>query len=340
MRRWVVYTAGFLFVGCISIGGVVYWKYEPSHHWNGMEVPVLSVPALSRDDTLTDHEPSTSSVTEPVPEATTPSTPEVSTKSISAFNVLVLGTDARKEEYARSDVIMVLHVMPELRKVNIVSIPRDSRVLIDGVGYTKINHAHMLGELKGGNTEGTRTALQTVSNFLDVPINYYLKTDFKGFEDFIDTIGGVDVEVASDVYLYHAQTTLAKGPQHIDGKLALSLVRERYAFPDGDFGRQYQQSQILKNVAQEILRPEHISEIAGLLTRVKKDIVDTNFQDSDLISLAWLLKGMSTNDFTTKQIPGHSGYEMDPLEHLRLYYWIPDKVKVMEISQSLLKDPF
>ncbi|KRF35886.1 LCP family protein [Paenibacillus sp. Soil787] len=317
MRRWVVYTASSLLVGFVGIGGFLYWKYEPNHHFQQLEVPVLSKPAVSTN---------------------VPTPPAEQPKTIKAFNVLVLGTDARGDENSRSDVIMVLHILPSERKVNIVSIPRDSRVKIDGVGYTKINHAHILGEMKGGNEEGTQVALQTVSNFLDVPINYYIKTNFKGFEDFIDTIGGVNVEVKNDIYLFHSKTTLAKGMQHIDGKLALSLARERYAFPDGDFGRQSEQSQILKNVAQEILKPEHIGEIANLLTKVKKDIIDTNFQDNDIISLAWLFKGMTSEDFTTKQIPGHSGYDMDPLVQLRLYYWIPDLDKVKEISGSLLKD--
>ncbi|OCT11023.1 LytR family transcriptional regulator [Paenibacillus pectinilyticus] len=332
MRRWVVYTAGFLFVGIIGIGGTIYWKYEPSHHFQQVTLPVLSKPAVSTETTTT------IAARKEESEPTVQPSTQAPTKVVKAFNVLLLGIDARGDEDSRSDVIMVLHIMPDLRKVNIISIPRDSRVQVEGVGYTKINHAHLVGEMKGGNEKGTQEALQTVSDFLDVPINYYMKTNFKGFEDFIDTIGGVNVEVKNDIYLLHSQTTLPKGMQHIDGKLALSLARERYAFPDGDFGRQTEQSQILKNVAQEVLRPEHIGEIASLLTKVKKDIVDTNFQDSDIISLAWLFKGMTSEDFTTMQIPGHSGYELDPLTQLRLYFWIPDLDKVKEISSTLLKN--
>ncbi|SDN32777.1 transcriptional attenuator, LytR family [Paenibacillus sp. yr247] len=336
MNRWVVYTAGFILLGLISIGGFIYWKYEPDHHFKQMEIPVLSKPVVSIETTPLLREQGTEK--NQLNDQSHIQSSSVDTKVIQAFNVLILGIDARGEENSRSDVMMVMHIIPSERKVNIVSIPRDTRVKIEGVGYTKINHAHILGELKGGNQEGTKAALQAASNFLDVPINYYVKTDFKGFENFIDTIGGVNVEVKNDINLSDNQITLAKGIQHIDGKLALSLARERYSQPDGDFGRQREQSQILKNVAQEILKPEHVGEIANLLRKVKKDIVDTNFQDDDLISLAWLFKGMTTEDFTYKQIPGHSGYDMDPLVQLQLYYWIPDSDEVKELSDTLLKD--
>lgn len=329
MRRWVVYTAGCLFVGIVGGGLGVYWKYEPIHHFEQMDVPVLSRPSLPIEEGVTNIH-SGDAV-----EGTFPGRQQASPQSIKSFNVLLLGTDARGTENSRSDVIIVLHIIPSMRKINMISIPRDSRVYIEGVGYTKINHAHMLGEMRGGNEEGTKEALQTVSNFLDVPINYYMKTNFKGFEDFIDTIGGVDVDVKQSIRLLHSGVTLPQGRQHVDGKLALSLVRERYAFANGDFDRQSEQTQLLKTVASEILRPEHVGEIAGLLTKVKKDIVDTNFKDSDMISLAWLFKGMTADDFTTKQVPGQSGYEMDPLVRARLYYWIPDMVKVKEISSTL-----
>jgi LCP family protein required for cell wall assembly len=332
MRRWVVYTAGCLFVGIVGGGLGVYWKYEPVHHFEQVDVPVLSRPSVPIEEGVTVIQPK--AAVEPTPQITQ----EIPTKPIKSFNVLLLGTDARGDENSRSDVVIVMHIIPGTRKINMISIPRDSRVYIEGVGYTKINHAHILGEMRGGNEEGTKEALQTVSNFLDVPINYYMKTNFKGFEDFIDTIGGVNVEVINDIYLLHSGVTLPQGKQHIDGKLALSLARERYAFANGDFDRQSEQTQLLKTVATEILRPEHIGEIAGLLTKVKKDMVDTNFQDNDIISLAWLFKGMTADDFTTKQVPGQSGYEMDPLVHSRLYYWIPDMVKVKEISATLFKD--
>lgn len=77
--------------------------------------------------------------------------PAASDKKTSSFNVVLIGTDTWGGEISRADTIMVVHVMPEQRKVNIVSVPRDTRVYVQNVGYTKINHAHIVGESKGGN---------------------------------------------------------------------------------------------------------------------------------------------------------------------------------------------
>lgn len=336
MKRWVLYSAGSILLGLVSTSGYIYLKYEPDHHFKQMAVPVLSRPVVSMETAPQQVEQSPEK--EPVKEQTNNQVTAKDTKVMNAFNVLILGVDAREEEISRSDVMMVMHVMPSQRKVNLVSIPRDTRVMVDGVGLTKINHAHILGEAKGGNQEGTQAALQAASDFLQIPINYYMKTDFKGFEDFINAIGGVDIEVENDITLSYDNGTLTKGIQHIDGKLALSLARERYSFPNGDFGRQEEQSNILKSVAKEILKPEHIGEIANLLIKVKKDILDTNFKDGDLISLAWLFKGVTDEDFNYRQIPGHSGTEMDPLVGLNLYYWMPDMDEVRGLSNTFLKD--
>lgn len=345
MKRWVMYSAGSILLGLVTAGGYIYLKYEPNHHFKQMEVPVLSRPAVSMETALQPMEISPEKeavkeqIQEQVKEQTNTQVTSTETKGMKSFNVLILGVDAREEEISRSDVMMVMHVIPSQRKVNLVSIPRDTRVMINGVGLTKINHAHILGESKGGNQEGTQAALQAASDFLQIPINYYMKTDFKGFEDFIDTIGGVDVEVGNDIILYDDNGgTLAKGVQHINGKLALRLARERYSRPNGDFGRQEEQSNILRSVAKEILKPEHIGEIANLIIKVKKDVLDTNFKDGDLISLAWLFKGITEEDFNYRQIPGNSGTEMDPLVGMNLYYWIPDMDEVRVLSNTFLKD--
>ncbi|MFC5446817.1 LCP family protein [Paenibacillus aestuarii] len=338
MKRWTLYTAASILVGLFGTGSYLYYKYEPNHYFKRLEVPVLSTPSVAIQPSPLPMSPGTQDTNIQVTPDATPKETSTQDKDIKAFNVLILGLDARKEESSRSDVIMVMHVIPSAHKVNLISIPRDTRVNIEGVGYTKINHAHILGELKGGNEEGTKEAIQAVSNFLQVPMNYYVKTNFAGFENIIDAVGGVDVELEHNITLPDIDTTLSQGKQHINGKIALSLARERYSMPNGDFDRQAEQSQILKNVALKLLQPEHIGEIAALLPKVKKDIQDTNFQDNDLISLAWLFKGMTEDDFTYRQIPGASGYELDPLMQMRLYYWLPDMTAVKELRENFLEE--
>jgi LCP family protein required for cell wall assembly len=327
LRRWIKVTAAVILVVSVVVGVYAYWKLEPKRHFERASLPILAMPA--KDSTSA---PQLFSEAVPVPSPLT--SPNSNEPTAKAFNVLLLGVDARNNEQSRSDVIIVVRVIPGERKINMVSVPRDTRVEINGIGWTKINHAHILGELEGGNTAGTKAAIKAVSNLMEIPINYYVKTNFQGFENFIDMVGGVDVHIESDMLLRASNVTLHKGNQHMDGNMALALVRERWAFADGDFGRQSEQAQILRNVAEELLKPEHIPQIAELLTKLKKDILDTNFSDSDLISLAWLFKGMKGEDFRYAQIPGHSAYEVDDVMKSRLYYWIPDTKQLKALEET------
>ncbi|WP_442604267.1 LCP family protein [Paenibacillus sp. KN14-4R] len=333
-RKWRWFTVISISIIVICVLGLV-WGYrylEPTRHFSNQDIPVLVTPQVVGENNVV-------SDSTPQPIDSTNAFPSKSgdDKMTKEFNVLILGIDGSEDEISRTDVIMVARVVPAMRKIDLISIPRDTRMQVEGVGYTKVNHAHAIGELSGGNKGGTSLTLQTISNFLNIPIHYYIKTNFAGFQDFIDTIGGVDITLERDLDLsVSAQTYIEKGTRHFDGKLALDLVRERYMQPNGDFSRQEEQSKVLKSVVIGLLQPEHIPRIVTLLPKVRKDIVDSNFTDADLISLAWLFKGIDSDNFQYTQIPGHSQYAMDPLVKSNLYYWIPDKEAISKIVQEQL----
>ncbi|MDF2667704.1 MAG: hypothetical protein K0R67_10 [Paenibacillus sp.] len=285
--------------------------------------------AVPSDQTHTSH--TTSIAAAPTPAASTNSK---STHSANSFNVVLIGTDTWGEEGSRADTIMVVHVMPNSRKVNIVSIPRDTRVYVQGVGYTKINHAHSVGEAKGGNHQGTLTLAQAVSDFLNIPVHHYIKTNFAGVSSFIDKIGGIEMYIEQDVTIT-PEIVIRQGDQHLDGQHALFLARERYSVPGGDFGRQIAQFRIVRAVARQLLKPEHLPDLAALISSGRQDLMDTSFSDSDLISLAWLFKGMDTEDFAYEQIPGKDSSGPDPLVGSDVYYWSADPVQVRSIRERM-----
>lgn len=103
-------------------------------------------------------------------------------------NILVLGTDAEDGVHGRADSIMVFNVDLVNYRVNVLSIPRDSRVDIPGYkNKTKINHSFAYG--------GVDLTRQTVSELLGIPIDYYATTNFAGFEDIVEAVGGVYIDV-------------------------------------------------------------------------------------------------------------------------------------------------
>ncbi len=252
-----------------------------------------------------------------------------------AFNMLILGIDARKNEPSRSDVMILANINSKTRKVVLVSIPRDTRVEIPGVGYTKINHAHILGEIKGGNHQGTMASLQVASNLLNCDIHCYIKVNFEGFKDFIDSIGGVEIELEEPVKLTFAGVTLPAEKQNLDGDTALKLVRERFSLPDGDFGRQKLQFFLLQALAKKLLAPKYIPMIPDLISQVKHNVLDTNLTESDAVSLAWMFKGIPSGDVAHLSVPGHPVYLVDPLVKSKVYYWVPDTDKAAGLLSEI-----
>ncbi|MNN03002.1 Transcriptional regulator LytR [compost metagenome] len=231
---------------------------------------------------------------------------------------------------------MLAHVNTDKHSINLISIPRDTRVYISDVGYTKINHAHILGEMKGNGHTGTQATIQAVSNLCSCTLNYYVKTDFEGFEHFIDTIGGLDVYLDDPVKLTYGHRTIPAGNNHLTGAEALEFVRERKSLPGGDSGRQANQALVLKEMIRTVIQPQNLKNLPSLINQVREDILDTNLSDSDIVSLAWLAKDVEEDQFEYAQLPGQSGKKYDPLLKTELYYWIPDTTEWNELSKKLI----
>ncbi|MCU6797781.1 LCP family protein [Paenibacillus sp. WQ 127069] len=329
--------------------GLIYWMIwtlHPDKHFTAKAFPLLAVPTSY---TANHHPNDGSSYTFQLKHqnyaqqlvntymdtsAPTSSSP-TSDPDLKSFNALLIGVDALGNENSRSDVILLVHVIPSAHKAVIISVPRDTQVHIAGIGNTKINHSHILGQAHGGSKGGTEAVIQAVSDLLQLPIHYYAKTNFTGFEHLIDSVGGVDVDVPHNMLISDSRILLRAGTQHLDGKQALSFVRERYSLEDGDFGRQVDQTLLIKAVVHKMLQPEHLSELPGLLAKVKDEVVETNFTDSDLISLAWLFKEIERDQISHIRVPGHPGMERDPLVGMPLWYWIPDSQQIREITRKL-----
>lgn len=165
-------------------------------------------------------------------------------------NILVLGLDRRPQETGpcRSDVMMLARLDPNQGAVGLLSIPRDLYVWIPGYGEGRINTAHFWGESEtpGG---GPALAMQTAGQNFGVPIHGYVRLDFQGFVQVIDTLGGVYVEVPAEIRddLYptddfgYTSIVIPAGRQRMDGEMALQYVRTRHASSDFDRVRRHQQ---------------------------------------------------------------------------------------------------
>lgn len=160
------------------------------------------------------------------------------------FSVLMLGVDERKDDSGRSDTMIVITVNPEKQTMKMLSIPRDTRTEIIGHDTVdKINHAYAFG--------GVPMAVDTVENFLNIPIDYYVFINMEGFLQIIDTLGGVTIN--NDMDLTFDEYHFPEGEITLDGNEALIFSRIRYEDPRGDFGRQIRQRQIIEAVMKKLL---------------------------------------------------------------------------------------
>lgn len=258
-------------------------------------------------------------------------------------NVLIIGCDVRKDLNlgVRSDTMILVNLDFKNKKVKLLSIPRDSRVLIPGhETYDKINSTINPAYWEDG---GVSLTLKTLENLLNVPIKLYIKVDFEGFKKIIDTIGGVKYNVEKDMYYYDPTDgtliNLKEGEQILDGDKALQYVRFRND-EQGDFaidstgkihGRVSRQVNFMKAVALKLSENKNILAINNLLNIISR-YMETNINSSELLKAAIILKDISIdNDFVILSFPGTSQF-IDGLS-----YVVPDEEKLEKLILTELK---
>ncbi|WP_338449606.1 LytR family transcriptional regulator [Niallia oryzisoli] len=201
------------------------------------------------------------------------------------FSILMLGVDERSGDRGRSDTMIVLTVNPENNSVKMLSIPRDTRTEIIGHGTTdKMNHAYAFG--------GVEMSIDTVENFLDIPIDYYMQINMEGFKDIVDAVGGVTVN--NDLDFTYEGVHFTKGPINLNGEKALKYSRMRYDDPRGDFGRQLRQRQIIQAVLVEGASLSTLTNYNDIFTALGKN-VKTNMTFDEMVDIQKHYKDAAKN---------------------------------------------
>lgn len=216
-------------------------------------------------------------------------------------NILCLGLD---KDGTRSDVIMVVSLDPEKEQINILSIPRDTRVKYPSGKYDKINHAM-------GHKDPEKTIIGLVKDITGMPIHYYCEIDFEGFRNVIDILGGVEFDVPMDMHYDDPTQDLHihvnKGFQKLNGKQAEGVVRFRAGYATGDNGRIPVQQDFLRALFKQKLQPQYIVKAPALLEEIYEN-VETNFAVADAMGYVKMLKKLTGDSMNTHILPGESAY--------------------------------
>ncbi|MBT9258648.1 MAG: LCP family protein [Clostridiales bacterium] len=242
-------------------------------------------------------------VTEPLPAGADRGDPQALGDPDQRISVLILGYDVElsptgRRLIGRSDTIMVATFDPLLKRVEVLSVPRDTRTEIPGRGQDKINAATAYG--------GASLGVATLSQFLGVPFQHYVLVSVEGFADLVDMIGGIDVYVPYDMnYDDPAQDLsihIKKGFQHLNGYQAMGFVRERYGDPEGDFGRVKRQQAFLKAVAEKMVQPSNWKNVPQLVKEALKH-VRTNLTVDEILTLASIAYDAGPDGLVTDTLP-------------------------------------
>lgn len=222
------------------------------------------------------------------------------------FVVFISGRDKEGpiNTFSLSDVNMIAAIHPQTKQVLLVSIPRDYYVDIKGIegveGQDKLTHS-----AKGG----IDATIQTVENLVGVDMNYYAKFNFTSFMNVIDALGGIEVTVPKydvigrDDGVFTTRLdkyTIKPGKQTFDAKHALSFVRERYAFVDGDEVRGKNQMLMLKAIIKKCCSPSIITNMDSVFESLS-DSFETNLSADDIKSLI----NMQINDMASWDVQSY-----------------------------------
>lgn len=239
------------------------------------------------------------------------------------FSLMLLGTDQRGNETARSDTMIYAVVRPEDYKLLLISIPRDTYTEIIGHRDNKkdkITHAYAFG--------GQQMAKDTLEALLGHDIQYYATINFQGLKDAVDAIGGVPLPIKKDIVnkgADHEKFTIVGGKSNYSGEEALNYTRYR---EDSDFNRTKRQQVFIDVVANKMLSISQIGKIPELL-----DIMGENFktdmEPSLIISLAKKFMGGKDMDISSFTVMGE-GKKIDGV-----YYDIVDEEDLSE-AQAMI----
>ncbi|MBO0419500.1 LCP family protein [Vagococcus fluvialis] len=204
------------------------------------------------------------------------------------FSVLLLGLDTGdfgRDDVGRSDTILVATVNPNENKTTLISIPRDTRMEMVGYGTVeKAAHAYAYGQEK--------MAMDSIEKFLDIKLDHYAWINMQGLKDLVDAVDGVVVE--NKFEFTQEGFTFPAGKTALNGEQALAYTRMRYEDPNGDYGRQVRQQDVIKGIADKSLSFSGVTKYKQILNAIESNM-KTDLEPDEMFKIAKDYR----NSFTT-----------------------------------------
>lgn len=244
---------------------------------------------------------------------------------------LVVGIDAFNLDDVdgqRTDTMILTGFDFNSKEMNMMSIPRDTRVKKDNGYHDKINHAHAHG--------GMDYTLSAVNQLFETnDVEYYVRLNYKAVEEIVDAIGGVEIHVPRRM-VYDDTTAgkefhvdLQEGLQTLNGEQSIQFLRWRKnndgtGYPDGDVGRIQAQQNFLKEVIKQSLKAKNFTKLPKFI-KIYNENIDTNIPLNTVIRGAWAAKGMDFDNLNTQTVPGEGKY----INEISYFVYYPEETRLL-----------
>lgn len=246
------------------------------------------------------------------------------------FTVLLVGVDRRPGDttLSNTDTLLVASVNTANGNLALLSIPRDTQVIVPGYGKEKINAAARVGK-------GIKTTTALIEGLTGQRIDGYVITNFNGFKSIIDTLGGITLNVEKNMYYVTGDSSdgvinLKKGNQKLSGAQALQYARFRQDTL-ADISRTARQQAVIKAIGREFLQVKTISKLPWLVPQMTKS-VETDLSKAQLWSMTNSLIRLKDLEISSQTLPGNFLMEND------ISYWKVDSQKSRTVVERLFEE--
>ncbi len=268
------------------------------------------------------------------------------------FSILVMGIDSEGVSLAQNatgngDALMLVTFNPKTLNATILSIPRDTYVVIPCLGNieNKITHAAWGGE---------SCVIKSVQNLTGLNIDYYVKINFKGVVNLVDTLGGITVNVPdsldgvceqnSDRAFGDYQQCFTAGTQVLNGEQALAMARHRKTLLTGDFARGLNQQLVVQGILNQLKTVRSANQALKILDAISISM-DTNFTTKQLLSFYDIAKNLfetsSTSNLINMQqlyLTGAGQMIYDERANMVMYDFIVNKCSLADVVSVMNKN--
>lgn len=262
------------------------------------------------------------------------------------FSILLMGVDTgsseRKSKWSgNSDSMILVTVNPKTKKTTMTSLERDILIKLSGPSSNDMNgvEAKLNAAYASG---GAKMAIMTVQDLLDINIDYYMQINMQGLVDLVEAVGGItvtnnfDFPISISEHEPEYQAVVQPGTHKINGEQALVYARMRYDDPEGDYGRQKRQREVIQKVMKKILALDSVSSYKKILAAISGNM-QTNIEISSSTIPSLLGYADSLKNIKTYQLRGEdatfngASYQIVTSKHLLA---VQNRIK-KQLSKSL-----